>query len=199
MCSIYHTESFILDVDECNERTSNCEQSCVNTQGSYHCVCSPGYQLNTDKHTCLKGNTTSHRYQLHTDKCLCLRGNTTSHEKSASLNRVNNLVTSSWLMHWLFDILFCVILVALLWLWLSMYFYLPLVSSEAACIARQCPQGCRLKPSGEAECFCFLGYRMRPDSSCEGISILKLYYIFIEFKYQYYHILQYWYSIVTCF
>lgn len=76
---------------------------------------------------------------------------------------------------------FCVIFVALLWLWLSIYFYLPLVSSEAACIAKQCPQGCRLKPSGEAECFCSLGYRMRPDSSCEGTSILKLYYIFIEF------------------
>lgn len=75
---------------------------------------------------------------------------------------------------------FCVIFVALLWLWLSIYFYLPLVSSEAACIAKQCPQGCRLKPSGEAECFCSLGYRMRPDSSCEGTSILKLYYIFIE-------------------
>lgn len=44
------------------------------------------------------------------------------------------------------------------------------VSSEAACIAKQCPQGCRLKPSGEAECFCSLGYRMRPDSSCEEIN-----------------------------
>lgn len=89
---------------------------------------------------------------------------------------------------------YCLELILIALLWLSIYFYCPLVSPEAACIARQCPQGCRLKPSGEAECFCFLGYRARPGSSCEGTSVLKLYHVFIEFKilvlsYMYYTVL----------
>nr|XP_022318516.1 uncharacterized protein LOC111121500 [Crassostrea virginica] len=41
---------------------------------------------------------------------------------------------------------------------------------ETACINKQCQQGCRLKSSGEPECFCNLGYTMLPDSSCEEIN-----------------------------
>lgn len=41
------------DIDECWEQNGGCEGSCENTVGSYHCLCSPGYQLNYDNHTCL--------------------------------------------------------------------------------------------------------------------------------------------------
>ena len=33
----------------------NCTQNCVNTEGSYYCICDNGYELNDDKHTC-EGN-----------------------------------------------------------------------------------------------------------------------------------------------
>ncbi|XP_061168354.1 fibrillin-2-like [Saccostrea echinata] len=42
-------------------------------------------------------------------------------------------------------------------------------SVEPPCVVRQCPQGCRINSTGEPECFCYLGYRMKADSSCEEI------------------------------
>lgn len=36
---------YIIDIDECAERTVFCEQSCHNTEGSYVCDCEPGYHL----------------------------------------------------------------------------------------------------------------------------------------------------------
>ena len=42
---------FIVDVDECTEKISECDHNCTNTLGSYTCSCSPGYQL-IDKTKC---------------------------------------------------------------------------------------------------------------------------------------------------
>lgn len=40
------------DIDECNDPRKNlCEQSCVNTEGSFQCACSEGYEL-TGKTNC---------------------------------------------------------------------------------------------------------------------------------------------------
>jgi len=46
-----HTEftvyiSFKLDIDECNEGTSLCDTNakCINTNGSYECICNSGYE-----------------------------------------------------------------------------------------------------------------------------------------------------------
>ncbi|XP_013405828.1 uncharacterized protein LOC106170487 [Lingula anatina] len=34
-----------IDINECNSTNNgNCSQNCVNTQGSYHCTCNPGYR-----------------------------------------------------------------------------------------------------------------------------------------------------------
>ena len=49
------------DIDECNERTDQCEMICTNTQGSYSCSCRKGYQLVNgslcmDIDECLTGN-----------------------------------------------------------------------------------------------------------------------------------------------
>ncbi|XP_069689551.1 collagen and calcium-binding EGF domain-containing protein 1-like isoform X2 [Periplaneta americana] len=40
------------DVDECKEESSDCEQTCVNTIGSYHCECHEGFSLRPDNRTC---------------------------------------------------------------------------------------------------------------------------------------------------
>ena len=41
-----------LDIDECGEHVSGCNQHCVNTVGSYYCSCYTGFQINADQHTC---------------------------------------------------------------------------------------------------------------------------------------------------
>ena len=33
------------DIDECTDETDNCEQTCMNTNGSFVCGCNPGYML----------------------------------------------------------------------------------------------------------------------------------------------------------
>ena len=34
-----------VDIDECAEGSSGCDQTCVNEPGSYHCECAPGFNL----------------------------------------------------------------------------------------------------------------------------------------------------------
>ena len=35
------------DINECSNATSNiCNQTCINTPGSYYCACYSGYRLN---------------------------------------------------------------------------------------------------------------------------------------------------------
>ena len=44
--------SLQLDINECNENLDNCDQTCVNTNGSFTCQCNIGYILESDRHTC---------------------------------------------------------------------------------------------------------------------------------------------------
>ena len=41
------------DIDECTDGTDNCTGECVNTEGSYLCTCSAGYELRDDNNTCV--------------------------------------------------------------------------------------------------------------------------------------------------
>ena len=43
---------FFSDNDECSLGTHNCIQTCTNTEGSFYCGCSTGFQLNSDGATC---------------------------------------------------------------------------------------------------------------------------------------------------
>ena len=43
---------FILDINECVNNNGTCSHMCVNTEGSYHCVCPHGYHLQADNHNC---------------------------------------------------------------------------------------------------------------------------------------------------
>lgn len=41
------------EIDECSRPDKgHCEQRCVNTLGSYHCACDPGYELAPDRRSC---------------------------------------------------------------------------------------------------------------------------------------------------
>lgn len=45
--------SFCTDVDECSE-TGMCDHgSCVNIDGSFKCICEPGYTLSPSGKTCI--------------------------------------------------------------------------------------------------------------------------------------------------
>ena len=35
----------VADIDECMEGGHGCDQTCVNTPGSYYCNCERGYQI----------------------------------------------------------------------------------------------------------------------------------------------------------
>lgn len=44
---------FRIDIDECALGLHNCQQKCVNTQGSHTCICEPGHMLDEDASTCI--------------------------------------------------------------------------------------------------------------------------------------------------
>lgn len=41
------------DMDECSVNNGSCEQGCVNTKGSYECVCPPGRRLHWNRKDCV--------------------------------------------------------------------------------------------------------------------------------------------------
>ena len=41
------------EVDECLEGTAGCSHQCENTQGSYLCLCSQGFQLDSEAKNCI--------------------------------------------------------------------------------------------------------------------------------------------------
>ena len=43
---------FISDIDECAVDNGGCDESCINTNGSYSCQCSSGLRLSSDKKSC---------------------------------------------------------------------------------------------------------------------------------------------------
>lgn len=41
-----------IDIDECTESTSGCDQICTNSAGSFKCSCISGYTLDSNNKTC---------------------------------------------------------------------------------------------------------------------------------------------------
>lgn len=44
--------TIIIDVDECTDDVDNCDQLCDNTEGSFVCSCTEGFELDVDGLTC---------------------------------------------------------------------------------------------------------------------------------------------------
>ena len=52
-CLYINIRIFIyVEVNECEEGISGCQQLCNNSNGSYHCDCYSGYHLKEDRHMC---------------------------------------------------------------------------------------------------------------------------------------------------
>ena len=43
---------FATDINECSTNNGYCSQTCTNTNGSFYCLCSPGYILGGNNMTC---------------------------------------------------------------------------------------------------------------------------------------------------
>lgn len=43
--------TFFIDINECEVENGQCEHTCVNTDGSFFCMCRDGYKLMNDR-TC---------------------------------------------------------------------------------------------------------------------------------------------------
>ncbi|XP_037551693.1 signal peptide, CUB and EGF-like domain-containing protein 1 [Nematolebias whitei] len=55
--SLHSSDANLLSlpyVDECSINNGSCEYGCMNTQGSYECVCPPGQQLHWNKKDCIE-------------------------------------------------------------------------------------------------------------------------------------------------
>ena len=52
------------DINECNEKSSGCQQKCANTIGSFTCSCSDGYTLEADGVNCKQGQLYPYYRQL---------------------------------------------------------------------------------------------------------------------------------------
>ena len=44
---------YYTDVDECAMNQDSCTYGCVNTEGTYYCTCTGGYELTGDNKTCI--------------------------------------------------------------------------------------------------------------------------------------------------
>ena len=45
----------VSEIDECQRLLDNCQQECINTEGSFNCSCNEGFELQDDERTC-EGN-----------------------------------------------------------------------------------------------------------------------------------------------
>ena len=59
-----------LDINECADKTSGCNQHCTDFPGSFRCSCTAGYRLNSDGKTC-EGRFT--KYLLYSKAVDCSR------------------------------------------------------------------------------------------------------------------------------
>ena len=56
----YYCLLLYVDIDECLQGTTGCNQDCRNTEGSFVCTCHNGYQLHRNDLTLCVGMLSSH-------------------------------------------------------------------------------------------------------------------------------------------
>lgn len=61
-----------LDVDECGYTEFLCQHRCVNTPGSFSCVCPPGYYVFEDERSCEGSDKLPQNTNYRNTTCVCL-------------------------------------------------------------------------------------------------------------------------------
>lgn len=61
---------YVSDDNECSRKNAGCSQECVNTDGSYYCTCSEGYEQDADIHAC--NNVNECKTGAHNCKDVCV-------------------------------------------------------------------------------------------------------------------------------
>ena len=56
--------SVTIDVNECETLNGGCQQTCTNTDGSFFCNCTEGYELEMDGTTCLSRLLLEHSWEI---------------------------------------------------------------------------------------------------------------------------------------
>ena len=51
-CNLYWCHFTFSDIDECATGADNCQQDCIDNDGSFTCTCMDGYMLNADNVNC---------------------------------------------------------------------------------------------------------------------------------------------------
>ena len=143
--------TFLLDINECSEGISGCNQICSNTLGSYTCACQNGYQLDTDNHTCIdidecavnNGGCEQNCHNTNgSSYCSCNRGYTLEYNRKSCSGMPN----SKW----------------------NFYNYNAVDINE--CEDNTCHHNCvNLVPF--FNCTCRSGYRLEKSRFCTGIAI----------------------------
>ena len=62
-------KNLYVDIDECSDNTAGCEQTCINTPGSFSCECDVGYSLLPNGRSC--EGMYIYMYIIHTRFCMC--------------------------------------------------------------------------------------------------------------------------------
>ncbi|XP_029643095.1 EGF-like and EMI domain-containing protein 1 [Octopus sinensis] len=85
------------DVNECLKKPAICQQTCINTIGSYHCSCKKGFYLEKDNHTCISKTNCKNMYpqcehnctDLKTGPvCSCREGYELSHDEFSCVHKI---------------------------------------------------------------------------------------------------------------
>ena len=152
------------DIDECNIGTSNCNQLCNNTMGSYNCSCKIGYELDTDEVTCIdinECNLNDGGYDGNCENtegsyiCLCPTGH---HSLDGTGQNCTGLLTKA--QKNLLSITYCAIKISIIYLDIN----------ECSSDYGGCDQYCN-NSIGSYECSCSIGFSLSSDRhNCSGLS-----------------------------
>jgi len=157
-----------VDRDECTDGSSKCEQSCINTEGSYKCRCKIGFILAADKKSCTdldECRTPIRRVcaQLCVNtagsfKCGCKKG------FHLSANRKSCVVTNACALNKGGCAQGCISSVGKAKCFCYKKGY-KLAPDGKGCVINPCAgcaHGCSVS-DGKAKCLCNKGYKLAPD------------------------------------
>jgi len=85
LCKYKRFGLFASDIDECARDRGGCGQACINTEGSFTCTCTPGYQLGNDGRQCYREFLPLF-YQLILSRKFVRFGTTKSMDSSPTVN-----------------------------------------------------------------------------------------------------------------